>query len=248
VVGFRIVSDEEQHVSEKKRWLVVALFAVAMAWMESATVVYLRTLVGRIDPYQREPLPISVGLGQTEIVREAATLAMLLTVGLLAGRTWRSRIGYFLIAFGVWDILYYAFLAIIGGWPRSIFDWDVLFLIPLPWWGPVLSPMLIAALMIAGGTLVSQFDAPGRPMWPGRWPWALNIGGVLLALYVFMSDAIRALPDGIEAVRDALPASFNWLLFVVALVLMAAPIADVILQNRKRNLAKAMRSSQGPLP
>ena len=235
-------------MSDKRRWLVVVLFAAAMAWMESATVVYLRTLVGRIDPYQREPLPISAGLGQTEIVREAATLIMLLTVGLLAGRTWRSRAGYFVIAFGVWDILYYAFLALIGGWPRSIFDWDVLFLIPLPWWGPVISPMLIAALMIVGGTLISQFDAPERPVWPGRWSWALNISGVLLALYVFMTDAIRALPGGGEAVRDVLPAQFNWPLFVVALVLMAAPIVNAILQIRKTNLVEVAESSQSPLP
>ncbi len=237
-------------MSEKRRWLVVVLFAVAMAWMESATVVYLRTLVGRIDPYQREPLPISAGLSEAEVVREAATLIMLLTVGLLAGRTWRSRIGYFAIAFGVWDILYYAFLAIIGGWPRTLMDWDVLFLIPLPWWGPILSPMLIAALLVIGGTLISLFDAPERPVWPGRWSWVLNFSGVLLALYVFMSDAIRALPGGVEAVRAALPErdSFNWLLFTASLVLMAAPIVDVILQIRKRNSVEVMRPSQSPLP
>jgi hypothetical protein len=115
-------------MTDKKRWLIVFVFALAMAWMESATVVYLRTLVSRIEPYQATPLPVSVGLGQTEIVREAATLIMLLTVGLLAGRTWRSRLAYAMIAFGVWDMFYYVFLAVITGWPRSIMDWDVLFL------------------------------------------------------------------------------------------------------------------------
>ena len=135
-------------MSEKKHWIVVSVFALAMAWMEAATVVYLRTLTSRIQPYQATPLPVSVGLGQIEIVREAATMVMLLTVGLLAGRTWRSRLAYGMIAFGVWDIFYYVFLAIMTGWPRSIMDWDVLFLIPLPWWGPVLSPVLIALLLV----------------------------------------------------------------------------------------------------
>jgi hypothetical protein len=232
-------------VSERKRWLIVVLFAVAMAWMESATVIYLRTLVGRIEPYQARPLPISVGLSETELVREAATLVMLLAVGLLAGRTWRSRLSYAMIAFGVWDILYYVFLAIIGGWPRSIMDWDVLFLIPLPWWGPVLSPTLIAAMMVIGGTLVSQYDEPDRPMWPRRWAWVLNILGVLLALVVFMTDAIQASPGGIEAIRDVLPTSFNWPLFIVALILMAAPIVDVGRQIWKRTLAKVLKPSQG---
>jgi hypothetical protein len=91
---------------ERTRWLIVVIFAIAMAWLESATVVYLRVLVGRIDPYQADPLPMSVGLGKTELIREAATLIMLLTAGLLAGRIWRSRLAYALIAFGVWDIFY----------------------------------------------------------------------------------------------------------------------------------------------
>ena len=46
----------------------------------------------------------------------------------------------------------------IGDWPKSLFDWDILFLLPLPWWGPVLAPVCIALLMIVGGTLASQSD------------------------------------------------------------------------------------------
>jgi hypothetical protein len=214
-------------MSERMRWGGVVLFAVAMAWMEAATVVYLRTLVGRVDPYQATPLPMLPHLTSAELVREAATLAMLFAVGCLAGRTWRSRLGYTIIAFGVWDILYYAFLRVIVGWPRSIWDWDVLFLLPLPWWGPVIAPVLIAAMMILGGTLVSQFDRPGRPVWPGRLSWGLNLAGVFLALYAFMADAIGALGGGIEAIRAVLPVRFNWPLFLVALVLLAAPILDV---------------------
>ena len=212
---------------ERTRWLIVFIFATAMAWMESATVVYLRTLVGRINPHQANPLPVSVGLGQTEIIREAATLIMLLTVGLLAGRTWRSRVSYTLIAFGVWDIFYYLFLAVITSWPRSVMDWDVLFLIPLPWWGPVIAPVLIATLMVIGGSLVSRFDQPARPIWPARWTWLFNLSGVVLALYAFMADAIRMASDGVDAVRKLLPTTFNWPLFIIALALMAVPILDV---------------------
>jgi hypothetical protein len=214
-------------VTDKKRWLVVFVFAVAMAWMESATVVYLRTLVGRIDPYQADPLPISVGLGQIELIRETATLIMLLAAGLLAGRTWRSRLAYTLIAFGVWDIFYYVFLAIITAWPRSLLDWDVLFLIPLPWWGPVLAPMLIALLMIVGGTSVVQADRPDRPIWPNWKAWLLNLCGVVLALIIFMRPALQSIANGAESVRQALPNEFNWLPFTIALLLMAAPIVDL---------------------
>ncbi len=212
---------------ERTRWLIVVIFAIAMAWMEAATVVYLRLLAGRIDPYQADPLPSSIGLSQTELIREAATMIMLLTAGLLAGRTWRSRPAYALIAFGVWDIFYYIFLAIISAWPHSLLEWDVLFLIPLPWWGPVLAPMLIALLMISGGTLVVHADQPDRPIWPSWKAWTLNLSGVTLALIIFMLPALRSLADGTKSVRQVLPSSFGWPLFAVALVLMAAPIAEL---------------------
>ena len=117
---------------------------------------YLRVMVDRIDPYQANPLPIRGVLGQVELVREAATLVMLVTIGMLAGRTRHAQVGYTAVAFGVWDIFYYVFLGMIGGWPRSLFDWDILFLLPVPWWGPVLAPVSIALLMIVGGTLASQ--------------------------------------------------------------------------------------------
>jgi hypothetical protein len=207
------------------RWLLIVTFAIGMAWVEAATVYDLRLLVDRVNPYQADPLPIGGILGHVELVREAATLVMLLTLGALAGRTSRSRLAYSAIAFGVWDIFYYVFLKAISGWPGSLFDWDVLFLLPVPWWGPVLAPMCISVLLIVWGTLAS-----GRATSHGSFPmastlWRCNAVGVALALYLFMTDALHALPEGIEAMRSVLPQSFNWPLFGIALALMAAPIA-----------------------
>ena len=223
-------------MSDAKRWWIVVLFATAMAWMESATVVYLRMLVGRVNPYQAAPLPPHPLLGTTELVRELATMIMLFAVGWLAGRDWRTRWSYSLIAFGVWDIFYYVFLAVIVGWPKSLFDWDVLFLIPLPWWGPVIAPVIIALLMIIGGTMVTQFA--DRP-WPRRASLALGFAGIAVALIVFMQPAIRALPGGEEALRNALPASFNWPWFAVGCVLMSATIADLLVQRRRSKRSEA---------
>ncbi|MCU0770949.1 MAG: hypothetical protein MUE94_04135 [Verrucomicrobia bacterium] len=210
------------------RWLSVCVFAVAFAWIEAAVVFYLRTMVDRIDPYQPNPLPLVEGIVWVEIVREAATMILLLTVGLLAGRTWVSRLGYALVAFGVWDILYYLFLKLMTGWPRSLLDWDILFLIPLPWWGPILAPMLIALLMIVWGTLVTQFPQLQGVALAHRPVLALSVLGVLLALYVFMADAIRVAPGGEAALRELLPGSFPWPLFLVALGLMSAPIGQLL--------------------
>jgi hypothetical protein len=214
-------------VNEKSKWLVVVVFAAAMAWVEAAVVVYLRTLIDRVEPYQANPLPIFGGLGNIELGREIATLVMLLTVGWLAGKTWRSRIAYAAIAFGVWDICYYIFLAPMSGWPRSIFDWDILFLLPLPWWGPVIAPASIAALMVVGGTLIVRSDARATTPMPPRHAWGLSCLGAALALYVFMADALRASSHGAEAIRNVLPTSFEWGVFALAFALMSAPIIDL---------------------
>jgi hypothetical protein len=202
------------------RWAIVMAFAIAMAWVEAASVFYIRALVDRIEPYQADPLPIHGALGNVELWREASTLVMIATVGLLAGRTWRRRVGYAALAFGAWDIFYYVFLRVISGWPRTLLDWDILFLLPLPWWGPVLAPVSIALVLILWGTLATQSNDAATG---ARWTWALGWIGIVLALAVFMIDAWRALPHGRDAVLRVLPTRFNWPLFWVALLLMALP-------------------------
>jgi hypothetical protein len=170
-------------------------------------------------------LPIRGILGEVELVREGATLVMLAMTGTLAGRSWRARLSYAAIAFGFWDILYYVFLRIMSGWPTSLLDWHILFLLPLPWWGPVLAPVCIATLMIVWGTVVTQ----GRDRFPATgftWAsWGVSSAGILLALGIFMADSIRALPGGPDTVRQVLPAAFNWPVFGAALLLMATPLA-----------------------
>jgi len=209
------------------RWFTVATFAAAMAWVEAAVVFYLRSMMHRIVPYQPDPLPVMGGFASVELPREFATLVMLLAVGVLAGRTWRARLGYAAVAFGVWDIFYYVFLKIMCGWPHSMLDWDVLFLLPMPWWGPVLAPVLISVLLILWGTFASQFERiPAAALSNGR-VWVLSFTGVALALYAFMADALAAAPRGLEAIRIALPEKFNWPLFGVALVLMSTPVLQI---------------------
>jgi len=221
----------KRQAPEWTRWCLVYGFAVGMAWVEAASVFYLRAMVDRIEPYQQNPLPIHGVLGPVELVREAATLVMLVTVGMLAARTWQKRLGYTAIAFGVWDILYYVFLRIISGWPKSLLDWDILFLLPLPWWGPVLAPVCIASLMIVWGTLATQFadgsPATARARLAQAKSWCLTSLGIAMALYVFMADSLRVVPQGLDAVTQILPERFNWPLFCVALVLMAAPVAQI---------------------
>jgi hypothetical protein len=219
------VRHVENRFPVRTRWALVVAFAIAMACVEAASVSYIRALVDRIEPYQANPLPLQDALGSVELWREAATLVMIATVGMLAGRTWRQRAGYAALAFGAWDVFYYVFLRLISGWPRTLLDWDILFLLPLPWWGPVLAPVSIAVVMILWGTLTTRAeDAAGG----GRWPWAFGSVGIVLALAAFMIDAWRALPNGRDAVLQVLPQTFNWPLFSVALLLMTVPVLHQI--------------------
>jgi len=219
-------------MNTRGRVIAVVVFAIAMAWVEAAVVLDLRVMINRVDPYQRLPLPDMGPIGHAELVREVATLTMLGAVGWIAGTTWRGRIGYALTAFGVWDIFYYVFLRLLTGWPKSLLDWDVLFLLPLPWWGPVLAPILISVLMIIGGVLAVQVEGRSQVVWPAPWSIIAGSAGILLALYAFLRDALLTVKGGEKALREMLPVSFAWPLFAVALVLMATPVFTVARQLR----------------
>jgi hypothetical protein len=177
------------------------------------------------------------GFGSVELPRELATLVMLLAVGMLAGGNWWARLGYAAVAFGVWDIFYYVFLKVMCGWPHSLLDWDVLFLLPLPWWGPVLAPVLISLLLILWGTSASRFAPAGPVTSPVLRVWAVSALGAALALYVFMADTLAAAPAGLEAIRIVLPVRFNWPLFSLALALMSAPLVNPWLILRPAGLS-----------
>ena len=133
--------------------VLVSLFAAAFAFVESSVVVYLRQLfypTGFAFPLK----PMPSWLVMVELAREFATLVMLLTVGMIAGKSSWQRFSYFMVGFGVLDIFYYIWLKLLLNWPASLADWDILFLIPLPWIGPVLAPVLVSLVMIAGAVLI----------------------------------------------------------------------------------------------
>lgn len=156
-------------ISLKRTLLVVVIFSVAFAFVEASVVVYLRQLLGASQPAisKEEVLLLLPGIAflepetalkiisssallNVELAREAATLLMLTSVSLLAARETASRIAFFLLAFGLWDIFYYVFLKLILDWPKSLMDLDIFFLIPVPWVGPVIVPLTISLILIVG--------------------------------------------------------------------------------------------------
>ena len=201
-----------------KRFLWVSAYAIAMAFLEAAVVVYIRGLLQITNDHVTLVPYVTMGTW-----REAATLVMLAAVGWLAGHKRLDRWAYGLFTFGLWDIGYYIWLKVLIDWPASLLNLDTLFLIPLTWWGPVIAPMLIAAMVCVVAVLAVVRMERGEPtrITPAR-IGLVALGG-LLALYVFMADSLAALVQGRTDWATLRPGPFQWPLFLVALALMALP-------------------------
>ena len=190
-----------------KRTIWVILYAIAMAAVESAVVVYLRALHPGPEPLSVLAYQLPDRLLAIEVGREVATLVMLLAVAALAAAGAWERFLYLALAFGVWDIFYYIWLWVFIGWPPSLLTWDILFLIPVPWLGPVLAPVIVSLCLIAGSLWL--LERPATRL--SRQAWALLSVGAILILLAFMIDYRAAL-----ARTD--PARFRWELFGAGIV------------------------------
>jgi hypothetical protein len=231
------------------RILLLLLFSIAMGYMESAVVVYLREIYypnGFAFPLQ----PIDKPIAFTEIFREAATIIMLLSIGIFAGRTKTEKFGFFIFAFGIWDIFYYLFLYIILGWPGSLMTWDILFLIPVTWAGPVIGPVINSLSMIVLALLISYFttkDSLTR-LHRNEW-WLLGTGSLIVIIsyvenYVYylmqefsLTDLVN--PSKSEELMDYaaqfVPEHFTWWIFILGQLLIFSAIINFYI--RKNRLA-----------
>jgi hypothetical protein len=195
---------------------VVIAYAVAMAFLESAVVVYLQRALA-IDPHVLFPLQEATLVGDLaliEVGREAATLVMLGTVGWLAGRSGLERLAWAAVAFGIWDILYYAWLWVFIGWPPSPGTWDLLFLIPVPWAGPVWAPVVVSLALVGFGLIAARQLRARRALRAGRVQVAAGVAGGLVVVASFCWNAALVLAGGV-------PADFPWPVFAAGLALAA---------------------------
>lgn len=219
----------------RRTLLPLTAFAVAFAFVESAVVAYLRFLYypgGFTFPLA----PMPPDRYAIEVGREAATLVMLWAAAWLAGRDRRERFLCFSIAFGVWDIFYYVWLRVMLGWPSSLLEWDVLFLIPVPWFGPVLAPVAVSAGLIGGSLILLRLDRRGARLPFLRSSWAAAILGGAIVLWTFMRDW-RA------AIENRWPAPYPWTLFCAG---MALGILALAIESGRAN--RVLRSRSFPPP
>lgn len=212
-----------------KKLTAITVYSIAMGYVEAALVVYLREMIFQ-NTQQMFPLRfVDPRLAMIETVREFATLVMLAAVATLAGKNRFDRIMYFIYAFAIWDLFYYVGLKLAVGWPPSFFTFDVLFLLPVVWVGPVLAPVLIAAVLAIGSAVVINVHEKV----PGLKIKVLNISvfavGSVIDLYSFTGPIFNILftsgPKGLESYT---PRTFDWVLFGIGYLIMCAAVFKTI--------------------
>lgn len=175
-----------------RRIFWASAFAIAFALVEAAVVVYLRALYypgGFAFPLSVLQMNHLV----VEIAREAATVLMLASVGLLVGRSRWQKLGFFLITFAVWDIFYYIWLKVFLDWPSSLVEWDVLFLIPIPWIGPVIAPALISVELLLAGSMMVIHEGRSPTFRVQRSEALVTLLATCVMLYTFLADTSASL-------------------------------------------------------
>jgi len=195
-----------------KRFCIVFVFGIAFAYIEAAVVVYLRTIFypdGFTFPLTNFGIdPLWKPLLITEIGREGATLVLIFTVSWLFGKNLHQRFAYFATVFAIWDIFYYVWLKVLIDWPGSIMDWDILFLIPATWAGPVLAAVLISSTLLLFAVIILYRDSCDRALQVSRTEW---LGFILAGLVVVVSFYIA----GLHITKPDFKSHFYWPLFTL---------------------------------
>jgi len=190
-------------------WLTV--WGICFGLLEAAFVFYLRRIYYP-DGFQFPALLMLDPVMKVELAREAVTVIMLWAAAELTRKTRAGKIAVFMFLFGVWDIFYYIFLKIMAGWPESLATWDILFLLPFVWAGPVWSPVLVSLVLMASGIIIIKLEEKGAVIKPAPLYW---IGEMAAALLIILSFAL----PGFEVRAGQTPVSFPWVIFFCGLTM-----------------------------
>lgn len=170
-----------------KRFVPATIFGIAFGFLEAIVVVYLR----KIYYPQGFSFPLTLlepQMIQIEIVREISTIIMLVTFGWILGKKLSERFSFFIFTFAVWDIFYYVALKLFLDWPESLLTWDILFLIPITWVGPVLAPLICSAGMILIALIYVYLDEKNYQIRFKLFQVLIIILGVMIIIYTFIYD------------------------------------------------------------
>lgn len=231
-----------------RRFIPATIFGIAFGFLEAIVVVYLRALYYP-DGFKFPLALLDPQMLKIEIVRELCTIVMLVTIGWILGKSKGERFSFFIFVFGVWDIFYYVALKIFLNWPTSILEWDVLFLIPITWIGPVLAPVIcsIGMMLIA---LIYVFLSESN--YKIKFVPVQNVLitlGVLIVIYTFIYDYLNlfnehnfwsGLSDITEkkefwdVIQSYVPKKFNWMLFLLGCFVIGVNYLYSFIKAEKR--------------
>jgi len=228
--------------------LVVTIFCIAMGLLESAVVIYMREILYP-EGFGFPLSPVLPDLMLTELLREVATIVMLLGIGFLAGRNKSERFAWFLYSFAIWDIFYYVFLWLLIGWPSSLMTYDVLFLLPSTWIGPVITPIIISLTMIGFALIILVKNRQNQDIKIPGISWLLLITGSVILILGFIWDysafimetmtikEIWTLPKDhvLKLATEYVPRKFNWFLYILGELVILSGILYFYLRISKRS-------------
>jgi hypothetical protein len=214
-------------------WL--GILAVAFGYIEAAVAHYLRMHLYPGGFHDSVVLVADAHTVGVEAGRELCTLVLIIAAAALTPGPLVRRVANFVYVFAIWDLSYYAALWLFEGWPSSLFDWDLLFVIPVPWFAPVLAPIVISCVGIIGACCVHVIlDRRGELVVP--WHGFALVNGALMAWEIsFM------LHDG---PLDRFPAQYRWWLFLLGIVLAGVGFASTWYQNRPSRVSEPRRESR----
>lgn len=222
----------------KRLFVWMSVFFMAMAFLESAVVVFLRALYYP-SGFDFPLVPMDQGLITTEVLREVATMVMLLAPGALVTRSALERFAWFCYGFGVWDIFYYVWLKVLLDWPASLGTFDLLFLIPAPWVGPVWAPCLISIGLIVLAILILRRRSGGARPVVDTGSWLLLILGAVLMIASFLIDPLKHAAElnglavhvgsheGARHIQGYIPTAYHWWWFVAGVAVASAGLTRV---------------------
>ena len=186
-------------------WLVS--WAIAFGYIEASIVVYLRKIYYPAG-FSFPAVLLEADIATVEMIRELATLVFMWAVAELSYRSFQCKFAAFMILFGIWDIFYYVFLKAILNWPASLAEWDILFLVPFPWVGPVWAPVAVSAGLIWAGTAILLRNEQGKPL-------DLGPGFMLLEIAAGMIIIVSFIIPGQAVIQQTVPQHYPWYLFMI---------------------------------
>ncbi|HPE35040.1 MAG TPA: hypothetical protein PLI65_09600 [Bacteroidales bacterium] len=237
-----------------KTLLWVTLFGIAFANIESAVVIYLRDLFYP-DGFSF-PLKIMSNnvesirnISLVEVFREFATMLLLVSIAAVTSKNFNIGFAWFIYAFAIWDIFYYFFLFVFLGWPESLLTWDVLFLLPFTWVGPVIAPITNSICMILLALVIIRYWQTEKLI--KKWHWTGLIVGSIIIIISYTEDYVGFMLTDfslfelmninntgllMDKMQNYVPQRFAWWLYFIGVITHLFIIGNIFFTARKKEI------------